>query len=164
MDKIMTKETFQLSKEELSEINDLIAHNAFKRGASIEALKAVQKRRGWVSDEAVKAIAEVLEMSAEELDNVATFYSLIFRKPVGRHVIMTCDSVSCWIMGSDNIRKKLKEKLGVDQGQTTSDGKFTVLPNACLGCCDKAPALMVDDDLHVNVDPAKLDQILEKYK
>lgn len=160
----MTKETFQLSKEELSEINDLIAHNAFKRGASIEALKAVQKRRGWVSDEAVKAIAEVLEMSAEELDNVATFYSLIFRKPVGRHVIMTCDSVSCWIMGSDNIRKKLKEKLGVDQGQTTSDGKFTVLPNACLGCCDKAPALMVDDDLHVNVDPAKLDQILEKYK
>lgn len=160
----MADAKFQLTQEELSEINDLIAHNAFKRGASIEALKAVQKRRGWVSDDAVKAIAAVLEMSAEELDNVATFYSLIFRKPVGRHVIMTCDSVSCWIMGSESIRKKLKEKLGVDQGQTTPDGKFTVLPNACLGCCDKAPALMVDDDLHVNVDPSKLDQILEKYK
>ena len=105
-----------------------------------------------------------LGMSPTDLDSVATFYNLIFRKPVGRHVIMVCDSVSCWIMGHERIRKHLSERLGIEFGETTPDNRFTLLPIVCLGCCDHAPAMMVDGDLHSDLDPQKIDSGLEKYK
>ena len=103
-------------------------------------------------------------MTPEELDGVATFYNLIYRRPVGRHVILMCDSVSCWIMGYDRMRGCLKEKFGIAPGETTSDGRFTLLPVPCLGTCDKAPAMMVDEDLHTNLEPGNIDTILERYK
>jgi NADH-quinone oxidoreductase subunit E len=95
---------------------------------------------------------------------VATFYNLIFRKPVGKHVIMVCDSVSCWIMGYDKIRERLCSRLAIELGQTTVDNRFTLLPIVCLGACDHAPVMMVDGDLHVDLDDRKIDQVLEKYK
>jgi NADH-quinone oxidoreductase subunit E len=94
---------------------------------------------------------------------VATFYNLIFRRPVGRHVIMVCDSVSCWIMGCDRVRKHLHDRLGIGPGETTPDHRFTLLPIVCLGCCDHAPAMTVDSDLHGDLDPQKIDAVLEKY-
>lgn len=127
-------------------------------------MKIVQRRRGWVSDESLKDIAELLSMSVDELDGVATFYNLIYRKPVGRHVISVCDSVSCWIMGYERLRDALKARLGVQMGETTADGRFTLIPIVCLGACDHAPTLMVDQDLHHDVDPQKLDSVLERYK
>ena len=127
-------------------------------------MKIVQRHRGWVSDESLRDIAELLGMSPADLDGVATFYNLIFRKPVGRHVIMVCDSVSCWIMGYDRIREHLSERLGIEFGETTADNRFTLLPIVCLGACDHAPAMMVDADLHSDLDPQKIDGILEKYK
>jgi NADH-quinone oxidoreductase subunit E len=135
-----------------------------KRAACIEALKVVQQHRGWVSDEALDEVAELLEMTPDELDGVATFYNLIFRKPVGRHVILICDSVSCWIMGYDNLRGHLRSRLGIDLGETTADGRFTLLPSVCLGACDRAPVMMVDDDLHLDLTPERIDQILAGYK
>ncbi|MCA9433454.1 MAG: NADH-quinone oxidoreductase subunit NuoE, partial [Candidatus Omnitrophica bacterium] len=98
-----------------------------------------------------------------ELDSVATFYNLLFRQPVGRHVVMVCDSVSCWIMGYEKIRQYLMDKLGVGMGETTPDGRFTLLPICCLGNCDRAPAMMVGEDLHQDLTPEKIDAILEKY-
>jgi NADH-quinone oxidoreductase subunit E len=83
---------------------------------------------------------------------------------VGRHVIMACDSVSCWIMGSDRMQKHLHERLGIELGETTPDNRFTLLPIVCLGCCDHAPAMMVDSDLHSDLSPQKIDTELEKYK
>lgn len=153
-----------LSDEERHEIESEVAIYAQKRAACIEALKVVQQHRGWVSDEAIDDLAEMLEMNAAELDGVATFYNLIFRKPVGRHVILICDSVSCWIMGYDNLREHLKSRLGVDLGGTTADGRFTLLPSVCLGACDHAPVMMVDDDLHLDLTPEKVDQILAGYE
>ncbi len=135
-----------------------------KRAACIEALKVVQQHRGWVSDEALDDVAELLEMTPDELDGVATFYNLIFRKPVGRHVILICDSVSCWIMGYDNLRDHLKSRLGIDLGGTTPDGRFTLLPSVCLGACDHAPVMMIDDDLHLDLTPERIDQILAGYE
>ncbi len=111
-----------LKPEEITEIDHELPLFPQKSAACIEALKIVQKHRGWVSDEAIQDIAQYLEMSADELDSVATFYNMIYRKPVGRHVIHVCDSVSCWIMGYDAIRDALKQKLGVDYGETTKDG------------------------------------------
>ena len=103
-------------------------------------------------------------MSVEELDSVATFYNMIFRKPVGRHVILLCDSISCWVMGYEDIQEYFKKQLGIGLGETTSDGRFTLLPNCCLGTCDCAPALMIDNDLHRNLTIKQLDEILKKYE
>jgi NADH-quinone oxidoreductase subunit E len=153
-----------LSDEERREIEAEVAIYAQKRAACIEALKVVQQHRGWVSDEALDEVAELLEMTPDELDGVATFYNLIFRKPVGRHVILICDSVSCWIMGYDNLRGHLRSRLGIDLGETTPDGRFTLLPSVCLGACDHAPVMMIDDDLHLDLTPERIDQILAGYE
>jgi NADH-quinone oxidoreductase subunit E len=126
-------------------------------------MKIVQRHRGWVSDESIQDIANLLEMTPDELDSVATFYNLIFRRPVGKHVILICDSVSCWIMGYEDVRRHLIERLGINLGETTTDGRFTMLPIACLGTCDHAPALIIDNDLYRDLDAQKIDQILEKY-
>ena len=135
-----------------------------KQAACIEALKIVQEQRGWISDESIRDIAAHLEMTPDELDSVATFYNLIFRKPVGQHVIHVCDSVTCWIMGYERLRQQLIDQLGIDLGQTTADNRFTLLPIVCLGTCDHAPAMMVDNDLHQDVEPEKIDEILAKYR
>ena len=152
-----------LTQEEIQKIEHEISLVPRKKAACIEALKVVQQHRGWVSDESLKDTAEILDMSPDELDSVATFYNLIFRKPVGRHVILLCDSISCWVMGYEDLRKSLVQKLEIKYGQTTPDGRFTLLPNVCLGTCDHAPALMVDGDLYQDVTPGDLDEILNKY-
>jgi NADH-quinone oxidoreductase subunit E len=153
-----------LSAEEQQEIQAEIAHYPDKKSVCIDAMKIVQRHRGWLSDESIRDIAEFLEMSVDDLDGVATFYNLIYRKPVGRHVILVCDSVSCWIMGYDRIREQLSKKLGIQLGETTPDKRFTLLPIVCLGACDHAPVMMVDADLHRDLQAEKLDQVLDKYK
>jgi len=152
-----------LTEQEKKEIEAVAEHYPMKRAAGIEALKIVQKHRGWVSDEVVTLVADVLEMSSTDLDAVATVYNFIFRRPVGRHVILVCDSVSCWIMGYDTIVNHLKNRLGIGLGETTGDGRFTLLPNVCLGACDRAPAMMIDDELYGDLDAEKIDKILASY-
>lgn len=152
-----------LTTEEKNEIEKVIGEVPVRKSACIEALKVVQHHRRWISDESLRDVADYMGMSTEELDSVATFYNLLFRKPVGRHVILVCDSISCWVMGYDNIRNSLVEKLGINYGETTPDERFTLLPNCCLGTCDTAPALMIDKDLYKNVTLEQLDDILNKY-
>jgi NADH-quinone oxidoreductase subunit E len=153
-----------LSAEERQEIEAEMAHYPDKQSVCIDAMRIVQQHRGWVSDESLRDISEFLRMSVDDLDSVATFYNLLFRKPVGKHVIMVCDSVSCWIMGYDKIRERLCSRLAIELGQTTVDNRFTLLPIVCLGACDHAPVMMVDGDLHLDLDNPKIDQVLEQYK
>lgn len=153
-----------LTAEEIAAIEAEFPRYEQKRAVCIDALKIVQRRRGWVSDEVLTELAQFLDMTTDELDSVATFYDLIFRKPVGRHVILMCDSVSCWIMGYDLLLERLQEHLGIGFGQTTADNRFTLLPSACLGACDRAPVMMIDKDLHLDVDPHALAEILERYE
>ena len=153
-----------LTEEERAEIEQEMGKYWLKRAVGPEALKIVQKHRGWISRESLTDVARILDMTDDELDSVGTCYNLIFRKPVGRHLILVCDSVSCWVMGGERIQDCLSRRLGIDYGQTTTDGRFTLLPMACLGACDKAPAMMIDDDLHVHVDLEAIDHILEKYE
>jgi len=152
-----------LTEKEMREIRSELAHCETKESASVEALNIVQRHRGWVSDDALKGVAVMLDMTPDELDAVATFYSFIFRKPVGRHVILICDSISCWVMGYHPLLDLLEARLGVTFGGTTEDNRFTLLPISCLGACDKAPAMMVDDDLYGPVSPETMDEILRKY-
>ena len=152
-----------LTAEEKHEIDKAIALVPLKKAAGIEALKIVQENRRWVSDESLRDVASYMDMSPEELDSVATFYNLIFRKPVGRHVILLCDSISCWVMGYETILGFLTNRLQIKYGETTADGRFTLLPNCCLGTCDRAPALMIDNDLYRNLTIEQLEEILKKY-
>lgn len=152
-----------ISPEARKEIEECFEHVPIKRAACIETLKVIQKHNRWVSDQALEELAPLLEMGVEEIDGIATFYNIIYRKPVGRHVIFVCDSVSCWIMGYEKLLQSLKNKLEVDLGETTKDNRFTLLPIVCLGACDSAPTLKIDNDLHRDVSVEQLDGILEKY-
>lgn len=153
-----------LSEAETAAITAIAKRYEDPRGASIEALRAVQQGHGWISDEDLCDIARVLGCTPDELDAVATFYNLIFRRPVGRSVILLCDSVSCWIMGCETIRKQLESALGVAPGQTTADGRFTLLPTVCLGACDHAPAMMIGKELFGDLDSERLELILDWYR
>lgn len=153
-----------LTDAEKQAILDEASHYPQKRAAGIEALKIVQSGHGWVSDEHLVEVSTLLEMTPDELDSVATFYSLIFRKPVGEHVILICDSVSCWIMGYPELLAHLQNRLGVGLGGTSEDNRFTLLPIPCLGTCDHAPAMMIDEELFRDLTEEKIDQVLDRYE
>ena len=153
-----------LSEEEKKEIQKEFHHVPTKQNACLDALKVVQEHRGYVSDESLKDVADFLEMSTDELESVATFYNLVFRRPVGRNVILVCDSISCWVCGYEGLVEHLKKKLNIDYGETTEDNRFTLLTIPCLGTCDRAPALMINKDLHRDLTTEKLDEILEQYE
>lgn len=153
-----------LAADEVRAIEALSGRYEDRRAACIEALRLVQRRHRWVSDGHLREIADLLGMTAAELDAVATFFNLIFRRPVGRHVIMLCDSISCWIMGHDRVLAQLEQSLHVRRGGTTADGRFTLLPIVCLGHCECAPVMMIDVDVHGDLDPASLEAVLEPYR
>jgi NADH-quinone oxidoreductase subunit E len=152
-----------LTEEEKREILKEIGQHPHKRAASIPALKIVQRHRGWLSDE-IREIAGMLEMSIEELEGVASFFSHIYLRPPGKHLIFACDSISCWVSGYDTLRGHLAERLGIQPGETTADGQFTLMPIACLGVCDQAPALLIDDELYTQLNEEKIDEILKRYR
>ena len=152
-----------LSNREKEEIHEESKLYPYPAAACIDALKIVQQHRGWISDEAIEDIASELNMSAEDVDSVATFYTRIYRKPVGRNIILICDSISCMIMGYESIYEYISKKLGIAFGETTGDGRFTLLPNSCLGDCDHAPAMMINDDHYNKLSTGQIDEILEKY-
>lgn len=163
MSTLIQTDRFALSETERSAIEHEMHHYEDPRAASIEALKIVQKQRGWVPDGAIHAIAAVLGIPASDVEGVATFYSQIFRQPVGRHIIRVCDSMTCFIGGHESVLGAIQQQLGIAPGQTTADNRFTLLPVCCLGNCDKAPALMIDDDTFGNVSAAAVGQLLEDY-
>ena len=153
-----------LTEEEINEIKEEIKQYPYPAVACIDALKIVQQHRGWVSDESVKDIAKLLCVSNEEVDGVATFYSRIYRKPVGRNIILICDSVSCMIMGYETLYDFISKKLGISFGGTTPDGRFTLLPISCLGDCDNAPAMMINNDHFNRLTIEIIDELLIRYK
>ena len=154
---------FRLTEAELAEIHHEMGHYEDPRAASIEALKAVQKHRGWVPDGAIGAIAGVLGIPAADVEGVATFYNMIFRRPVGRHVVKVCDSIACFLTGYDELKDAIMTHTGLGWGETRADGRYTLLPVCCLGNCDKGPTLMIDDDTHGPVAPAEVPALLERY-
>lgn len=154
---------FVLAPEDWEAMRAEREHFEQPQGACIEALKIVQRRHGWVPDGAIPAIAEALELPPANVEGVATFYSLIFRQPVGRHVILLCDSSSCFLNDYEALREALEKRLGIGYGETTEDGRFTLLPVCCLGACDRGPALMIDEDTFGPVSPEDIDDLLEAY-
>ena len=133
----------ELSEEEIAEIRQEAEVYPSLRAVSLEALRIVQKHRGWVSDDALAALAAFLQVEVAELESIATYYQLIFRRPVGDSVIYCCNSASCWLMGCKSLQRQLESQLQIRPGQTTGDGRITLLETPCLGDCDNAPVMMV---------------------
>jgi len=130
----------------------------------LEVLKEAQNRLGYLSGDSLAEIAESLGLSLGEVYGVATFYSFLSTKPQGRNVIRICKSVPCFLENSDIITESLEKALGIKPGETTSDGRFSLELTNCIGACDKAPAMMINDDIHGNLTPGKLLQILKEYE
>lgn len=160
---IISSDRFDLHPADETAILQELSHYEQPQAACIEALKIVQRRHGWIPNGAIPAIARVLGIGPGVVEGVATFYSLLFRQPVGRHVILVCDSSSCFLTGFDELKSALVQQLGIDYGETTQDRRFTLLPVCCLGACDGAPALMIDDATYGPVRPEDLSALLESY-
>ncbi len=152
-----------LTSEEIAGIDEYIHHYPQARAAVLDALKLVQKRNGWVDDAQVAAIANMLDIATTDVEGVATFFNRIYRSPVGRHVILICDSIACYLTGYEALADAFKRELGIEFGQTTADGRFTLLPICCLGNCDKGPSVLIDEDTYGPVLPSEVLMLLEQY-
>jgi NADH-quinone oxidoreductase subunit E len=143
--------------------NDLIARVASAitpREAAVDVMKDLQRHYGWLTDEAVGEAAKLLGLTLLQVEELATFYEMIYRRPVGKRVIHVCDSISCWSVGCERIMAHLQERLGIGPGETTPDGMFTLVPCCCLGNCGEGPTMMVGDTLYGKLTPARVDEIL----
>jgi NADH-quinone oxidoreductase subunit E len=130
------------------ELYQRVAGAVTNREAAVDVMKELQRHYGWLTDEALLEAAALLDLSALQIEELATFYEMIYRRPVGRHVIHVCDSISCWSVGGESLMKKFEELLGIAVGSTTADGQITLLPCCCLGNCGKAPSVMVGERLY----------------
>jgi NADH-quinone oxidoreductase subunit E len=137
---------------------------AHPRELVVDVMLALQAQVGYLSDEAVAAAAELLRMTPLEIEELATFYTFIYREPVGRYVIHVCDSVICWMNGADSLAAHLSRRLGIAMGETTPDGLFTLLPVCCIGYCDRSPAILVNQRVYGPLTPESLDALLERLK
>jgi NADH-quinone oxidoreductase subunit E len=146
------------------ELEARVATAITPREAAVDVMKEVQNHYGWLTDEGVVEAAEIIGLSPLQVEELATFYEMIFRRPVGKKVIKVCESISCWTMGNEELMAQLSKRLDVEPGGTTADGSFTLLPCSCLGNCGAAPAMMVGESMYEKLTPDKADEILEKEK
>jgi len=127
-------------------------------------LKEAQDKHGYLSREILAELAESLNLSLSDVYGVASFYSFLFTKPLGRNVIRVCKSLPCYLKNSQIIMDYIEKEIGIRPGETTSDGKFSFELTNCIGACDKAPAMMINQDVYGDLTPEKVSQILAKYK
>lgn len=136
-----------------------------RQSALLAALTLTQKQNGgWLTDELIEAVADYLDIPAIAAFEAATFYSMYELKPVGRHKIGVCVSISCLLRGSEQVSDHLEKCLGVKVGETTADGKFTLKHVECLAACANAPVALIDEKYHEDLTPEKIDQILKSLE
>jgi NADH-quinone oxidoreductase subunit E len=133
------------------------------RGALIPALQIAQEENNHLTEEDMRFIATELRVPESDVFGTATFYSLLRHKPAGRHVIAICHNLTCSLMGAEPLIEHLKHKLGVDEGEVSPDGVFSYHRIECIGRCDGAPAMLVDETYHGDLTPEKIDAILASY-
>lgn len=135
-----------------------------KRSALIPALHLAQAEEGYLSLETQGEVAELFGLTLNEVNSVVTFYDMFFEKPVGKHLIHVCKNVSCMLRGSDQLLNKVCQRLQVNPGEVTEDGEFTVIPSECLAACDRAPMMLIDDQVIGPVLESDLERILAVAK
>ncbi len=144
-----------------TKLNEIISHYPVKRSAVLPALYIAQEEHGYVTDDDVRYIADRLGMRVNEVEEVVTFYTMYSRQPIGKHKLQVCRTLSCMLLGAEQITEHISEKLGVEVGKTTADGRFTLQEVECLGFCDLAPCLQVNFDYHEKVTKESVDDIIK---
>ena len=145
-----------------NELQALIARVDHPREMAIDVINALQDHYGYFSDDALTQAADMLGMTSLEVDELATFYTFIYREPVGHYVIHVCDSLICWMEKGENLVAHLHDRLGIGMGETTADGLFTLLPVCCIGYCDRAPAILVNRMVHGPLTIESLDRLIDR--
>lgn len=153
-----------ISQQARDRMRAVAAQYPSARSATLPALHIAQEEEGYITPEGVAAVADAVGVRTDEVDSVVSFYSMYFRKPVGRHVLKVCTSISCYLHGCDALLEHLEERLGVQRGETTPDGAFTLLPIECLASCGTAPVLQVNDEFVENVTLAGADALVERLR
>jgi NADH-quinone oxidoreductase subunit E len=154
-----------LSQQVKSDIQNLMTKYPDKRSAVMPALHLVQREIGWLPDDAIQEIGNLLGLSKTEVNGVATFYTMYAREKPGEHTIMFCTDLPCALRGAEKMMEHLEHKLGCKAGQTSADGKVTLKEAECLGGCDHAPVMLIDGQEHAqDLTNEKLDEIIERLK
>ena len=157
----MSTVRIEFSTEQLAEVRRLQGLYPDPRGALLPVLHMAQDTFGYVSLEAEEYVAGLFDLSPAHVHEVVTFYTMYFQAPKGRHVVSVCHNLSCHLAGAPRIIDHVKQRLGVEPGETTDDGRITFVTVECLCACEGAPMMQVDDRYEVNLTPEKIDRILE---
>jgi NADH-quinone oxidoreductase subunit E len=144
------------------QIQDLIGKYPKKRSALIPSLQLVQKEFGYLSHETIGEIARIFDLSPIEVHEVTSFYSMLYRKPVGKYVIQVCTNISCLICNAEEILAHLTKRLGINPGETSPDNRYTLLEVECLGSCGTSPVVQINGDYFEDLTLEKLDRILDR--
>jgi NADH-quinone oxidoreductase subunit E len=147
--------------EAVHRIDRILSRYPTKQAALLPVLWVAQETWGWISREAAEEVARILELSPAHVSGVLTFYTMYNLEPVGRHLLQFCTSISCHLAGAGGLLEHCRRRLGIELGQTTSDGRFTMVEVECIAGCDRAPSMMIDDTYHEPMDPSRLDALLE---
>ena len=152
------------SKSIQKEFSELLQKYPSKRSALLPALYIVQRELGYLTPEGIEYVADLIGLTPAQVTEVASFYTMLFRKPVGKNVLWVCHNLSCTLNGAEEVIRHLEQKLGVKIGETTPDGKFTLLRQECLASCDTAPVMQVNDDYEENLTLQRVDGLIEKLR
>lgn len=155
------KVPFKLDEAEVSEI---LSRYPDRRAALLPVLERIQARAGYVSEEAAQYAAGLVGVHRSLVHEVVSFYTMLHDQPVGRYLISLCDSVCCSLVGSEPLLDHVKEVLGIDAGETTADGLFTLETVECLAQCEKAPAVMINQEVFGPVTPEEMERILKEKR
>ncbi len=155
----MKRVTFDEAQEE--EIREILGRYPNQQAALLPVLWVAQRRWGWISPGIVQAIADRLELSPAFVEGVVTFYTMYQRRPPGRYLLQVCTTLSCQLCGTSGLVNHLKSKLGIGFGETTPDGRFTLVSVECLGACGEAPVIQINDDYYTDLSVEALDELLD---
>lgn len=156
--------SFQLSAESRKAIDTILTRYPNKRAAALPVLYVVQKQEGYVPEEAEPVVAEILEVPPVKVREVLSFYTLYHRQPIGKFNFQVCRTTSCWMCGAEKILGHLEKKLGIRDGETSEDKQFTLTEVECLGACELAPMMQLNDDYIGNLTIEQIDKIIDDIK
>ena len=155
--------TQQQIAEKTASLEAYISENLDVKGALIPVMQKAQELFGYLSFETMELISERMDVPVSEIYGVATFYALFSLKPKGEYIISVCTGTACYVKGAQAVLDEVKKQLGIESGETTEDGKFSIQDTRCLGCCGLAPVMTINNDVYGRLDPADVKDILAKY-
>jgi len=152
-----------ISEQTKQRMRNLASRYPVARSAVMPALYIAQQEEGFITQEALHAVAEAIGMTVDDVESVATFYTMYYQRPPGRKVIKVCTSISCYLRNCDALLEHLEQRLGIKRGETTADGNYTLMTAECLASCGTAPVLQVNDEFVENVTPEMVDALIDEW-